>query len=363
MATFITKSHVMPTRTDPVILQEALDALRTKTGLQAKVLPTPKDKAKIHPDALIEIEFNGQKQRFVTNINAIDRRIAVAQVHAQLEELIADQYPAYRPLLITPFVTTALADECKRLDLPFLDTVGNLSLRTDAILVYVKGEPRPAKLRKDEYRAYQPAGLKLIFALLCRPTLVEAQYRELARFARVALGAVGPILKDLERRGYLRKGKTTKLLRTKELVQEWVTYYPANLRPKLQARRFQADRDKLLAIDLAPLCAYWGGEYAAERLTHYLRAERFTIYLAGPPPPPLLTGARMRLAADGNTEILQIFWNRELVEPAATIVPPLLIYAEFMATADARNVETAKQLYEQFLKPTFNQAENAHLST
>jgi hypothetical protein len=345
----------MPTRTEPVILQEALDALRTKTGLQAKVLPTPKDKAKIHPDALIEIEFNGQKQRFVTNIKAIDRRIAVAQVHTQLEELIADQYPAYRPLLITPFVTTALADECKRLDLPFLDTVGNLYLRTGAFLVYVKGEPRPTKLRKDEYRAYQPAGLKLIFALLCRPTLVEAQYRELARFARVALGAVGPILKDLERRGYLRKGKTTRLLRTKELVQEWVTYYPANLRPKLQARRFQADRDKLLAIDLAPLGAYWGGEYAAEQLTHYLKAERFTIYLVGPPPPPLMAKARMRLAADGNTEIVQAFWNRELLEPAATTVPPLLIYADLMATADPRNVETAQQLYEQFLEPTLDQ--------
>lgn len=119
------------------------------------------------------------------------RWLAVAQVHAQLEELIADQYPAYRPLLITAFVTTALADQCKRLDLPFLDTAGNLYLRTDAFLVYLNGEPRPAKLRKDEYRAYQPAGLKLIFALRCRPTLVEAQYRELARFARVAFGVVG----------------------------------------------------------------------------------------------------------------------------------------------------------------------------
>jgi hypothetical protein len=346
----------MPPRLEPVILQEALDALRVKTGLQAKVLPPPKVRAKFQPNALIEIEFNGQKRRFVAEIKAIDRRIAVAQVHAQLEKLIADQYPAYRPLLITPFVTTALADECKRLDLPFLDTAGNLYLRTDAYLVYVKGEPRPAKLRKDEYRAYQPAGLKLIFALLCRPTLVEAQYRELARFARVALGAVGPILKDLERRGYLRTGKTTKLLRTKELLQEWVTYYPANLRPTLQARRFQADRDKLLAIDLAPFDAYWGGEYAAEQLMHYLKAELFTIYLAGPPPPPLLTGAHMRLAADGNTEILQTFWNRELVEPAATMVPPLLIYADLMATADPRNVETAKQLYEQFLQPTLNQA-------
>jgi hypothetical protein len=63
----------------------------------------------------------------------------------------------------------------------------------------------------------------------------------------------------------------------------------------------------------------------------------------------------LRLAADGNTEILQTFWNRELVAPAAMTVPPLLVYADLMATADARNVETAKQLYEQFLEPTLNE--------
>jgi hypothetical protein len=345
----------MPPQAQPFILQEALDALREKTGLPARALRAATINAKTQPDALIEIEYNGQKQRFVAEIKAIDRRIAVAQVHAQLEELIADHYHGYRPLLITPFVSTALAEECRRLDLPFLDTAGNLYLRTEALLIYVKGEPRPAKLRKDEYRAYQPAGLKLIFALLCRPTLVGAQYRELARLARIALGTVGPVLKDLKQRGYLHTGKTNTLLRTKELFQEWVTYYPANLRPTLQPRRFKADRERLLGMDLGPLEAYWGGEYAAERLTHYLKAERFTIYLTGPPPPPLLTGGRMRLAADGNTELLQAFWNRELLEPAATMVPPLLIYADLMATADPRNVETAKQLYEQFLKPTLDQ--------
>ena len=83
----------MPPRPEPVILQEALDALRVKTGLQAKVLPPPKVRAKFQPDALIEIEFNGQKRRFVAEIKAIDRRIAVAQVHAQLENLLPINIP------------------------------------------------------------------------------------------------------------------------------------------------------------------------------------------------------------------------------------------------------------------------------
>ncbi|HMF76515.1 MAG TPA: type IV toxin-antitoxin system AbiEi family antitoxin [Bryobacteraceae bacterium] len=33
------------------------------------------------------------------------------------------------------------------------------------------------------------------------------------------------------------------------------------------------------------------------------------------------------------------------------LAPPLLVYADLMATGDPRNLETAKILYEQFLKP------------
>jgi len=68
-----------------------------------------------------------------------------------------------------------------------------------------------------------------------------------------------------------------------------------------------------------------------------------------------MTKARMRLATDGNTEILQTFWHPELLEQPTTLAPPLLIYADLMATADPRNLETAKQVYERFLEPTVYQ--------
>jgi hypothetical protein len=250
-----------------------------------------------------------------------------------------------------------LAEECRRLDLHFLDTAGNLYLPTDTFVADIRGKARPARPFKNEYRANNPAGLKIIFALLCRPALAGAQYREVAKFARVALGAVGPVLNDLTQRGYLQRGKTPigALLRRKELLNEWVTYYPANLRPTLRPRRYQADREQLIQTDLEPFGAYWGGEYGAEKLTRYLRAEHFLIYTPGTPPPALMTKARMRLAADGNTETLEAFWLPALVEKPTTIAPPLLIYADLMATADTRNLEAAREVYERFLAPDINQ--------
>jgi hypothetical protein len=346
-----------PPNREHQILQDALAALHEIVDLKAKVLPLPKTQARPQADALIEVHFNAQKQLFVAEIKTIDRRIAVAQIKTQLQNLIDQQYRGYHPLLVTGFATPDLAEECRKLDLPFIDTAGNLYLHTENFLVDVRGKARPDRPFKNDYRANNPAGLKIIFALLCRPELAGARYREIAKFAQVALGAIGPVLNDLAQRAYLQKGKTLtgRLVRRKELLQEWVTYYPANLRPTLRPRRYQADRAQLTQTDLTQFRAFWGGEYGAEQLTRYLKAERFTIYVPGTPPPALMTKARMRLAADGNTEILEAFWHPELVENPTTIAPPLLIYADLMATADQRNLEAAKEVYDRFLETLVDQ--------
>jgi hypothetical protein len=338
-------------------LNDAITALQATVGFNhVKVDVQPLPVGDLRADALLTITVNGHKQHFVAEIKTVDRHIAVAQIQAQLQALIQEHYPDYRPLLVTAFATTAMAEECRRLDLPFMDTVGNLYLPTDHFVADIRGKARPVNPLKDTYRANHPAGLKITFALLCKPELAAAPYREIVKYARVALGAIGPVINDLTQRGYLRHGKTPTgaLLRKKELLNEWVTYYPATLRPTLRPRRYQADRELLTGIDLEPFGAYWGGEYGAEKLTRYLKAEHFLIYAPGAPPTAMMTQARLRLATDGNTELLETFWNPDLVAKDADIAPPLLIYADLMATADERNLETAKEVYERFLAPTLN---------
>jgi hypothetical protein len=58
----------------------------------------------------------------------------------------------------------------------------------------------------------------------------------------------------------------------------------------------------------------------------------------------------MRLAADGDTEILDAFWNPELDRIEKPLAPPLLVYADLMMTGNTRNIETAKILHEQYLQ-------------
>jgi hypothetical protein len=225
------------------------------------------------------------------------------------------------------------------------------------------GQARPAELRQGNFRALNPAGLKLIFTLLCRPRLLDQNYRNIAAAAGVALGTVGADMKDLEARGFFNLAThphIRKLLDPKRMLEEWVTHYPITLRHRLNRGRFRAVPERLQQTALAPLNAYWGGEPAAEKLTHYLKPAHFTIY-TGEPIAKLVAAGRMRAEADGNVEILEKFWGFPAdwadSGDAPDIVPPILAYADLLATGDSRNAEAARMIYEQRIAPAFDFAE------
>ena len=338
-------------QTERRILDEAVEALGTQTQGAVKLLPRPRGRFDPRFDAQVELELNGQKIHLLAEIKNVDRRVALAQIKEQLERVLTDQFPGYLPLLVAPYMTEAMAEECRRIDLPFADTVGNLFLRTATTLLYIVGRPRPDHMGRAQ-KGLTPAGMKIIFALLCKPELAGMGYRQIGTAAQVALGAVGTVLQDLAMRGFLGRRGTgiATLERAEELLHEWVIQYPAILRPKLNRRRYTADRKRMLDLDLKPLGAYWGGEVAAEQLTRYLRAEHLLVYMRGEVKQLLIQG-RMRLAADGDTEILDAFWNPDLDRIEKPLAPPLLVYADLMMTGDTRNLETAKILYERYLQP------------
>jgi hypothetical protein len=338
--------------TERRLLDEALQALENQTKGTVKRLRRERGPVDHRFDAQLELELHGQTMRLLVEIKNVDRRPALAQIKTQLEAVIEDHLPGYLPLLVTPYMTEAMAEACRRLDLPFVDTAGNLFVRTGTTYLYIIGRPRPDHIGRRTYQALTPAGMKILFALLCKPELAGMTYRQIGATAQVALGAVGPVLQDLEIRGFLRRrGKGTAALeRAEELLHEWVVQYPAILRPKLNARRYTADRDRVLNLDLKALEAYWGGEVAAERLTGYLKAEHLLVYTRGTIKELLIQG-RMRLATNGDAEILDVFWNPELDRTEKALAPPLLVYADLMMTGDTRNLETAKILYEQYLQP------------
>lgn len=333
--------------TEQRILEEAGEAFQRTTGLALEIRPAPAGKDR-GAGAVLELRQNRRKHRFLAEVKAVDRFETPALIKAK------GQTRREAILLVAPYITREVAERCRQLRLPFIDTAGNVFLEAPGLLVYIVGNAKPAKLLSDRFRALNPAGLQVVFAIACRPALVQATYREIAAQAGVALGTVGPVMKDLEARGYLQfqKERGRKILDPERMIEEWVTHYPVTLRPKLHPRRFRADHERLQQLELPP-DAYWGGEPAAERLTQYLQPAEFILY-AREPIGKLVSAGRMRADPTGNVEILERFWNFAADQAFPDVVPPLLAYADLLATREGRDAEAARMIYEQRIAPAFH---------
>lgn len=331
------------------ILNTAVMALGRTTGMDAEVLPATaaRDRA---ADAIVDVKVNRRKHRFGAEVKTVDRFEIPAMLKAQAKGLRAS------PLLVAPYITREIAERCRRLRLPFIDTAGNAYFEAPGLLVYVVGQPRPVELRRNNFPALNPAGLKLTFALLCRPELLDRNYRKIAMESGVALGTVSADMKDLEARGFFKletHPHFRKLVDPERMLEQWVTHYPVTLRPKLSLGRFQAEPERLRQADLMRQNALWGGEPAAEKLTRYLKPAQFTIY-AREPIAKLVAAGRMRAQEDGNVEILERFWDFDRDKDFPDVVPPILAYADLLATHDGRNAEAARMIYEQRILPTLH---------
>jgi hypothetical protein len=327
------------------ILTDSIAAFERTSGIAVHLLRAIP--ARNRPAAAtVRIEAGRLKHTFAASIETVDRFETPALVKAR------DVHKS--PILVAPFITRRVAERCRQLHLSFLDTAGNAYLEGPGLLVYIVGQTLPSGRRPDRFRALTPAGLRIVFALLCHPELIRSNYREIAARAGVALGTVGPVLKDLEGRRLLRlqTGRAHKLLNPERMLEEWVAHFPTTLRPKLSPRRFRADPDRLQRSNLAAQNACWGGEPAAAKLTQYLNPAQLTIY-AGEPLAKLVAAGRMRAEENGNVEILEKFWHFDPPKDIGDVAPPILVYADLLATHDGRNVEAARIIYEQRIAPAF----------
>lgn len=259
------------------------------------------------------------------------------------------------PLIITDYVNPRQAERLKNAGVEFLDRCGNGYLNRPPLYYYVTGH-RPNKLVSPGARMPRPfnkSGLRVVYALLCEQKLVSGTFREIASWSGVSLGTLHIVLKDLEAAGFLVTlpdgGRS--LVRTRHLVERWVTAYPEGLRPKLVRGTFRcASFADLITQDL-PAGFFWGGDVAARRLTGTLRPETGIIYC--PAPEELIKEKRLYRDPAGNIDLYDAFWRAGGAEgdnhEQAGVVHPLLVYADLLASGDARNIEAAQEVYEQYL--------------
>ena len=266
------------------------------------------------------------------------------------------------PLLVTTHITPPVADRLTAANQQFVDAAGNAYLNAPGIYVLITGRKPEKDVDKIAGKAgdvFTKPGVKTLFALICNPELATAPYRQIAAAANVALGALPGVLAGLQQAGHLRvMGNKRKLVATKRLLDEWALAYARRLRAKQLLRTLVTPAfGTWREWDLQADGAKWGGEPAAGLLTNYLEPGVLTLY-AAKAPARLVVEHRMTTArpndAHNLVEIRTPYWGEAVANKERTdLVPEPLVYADLLATGDARCIEAAQMIYEEHLARLF----------
>lgn len=338
------------------IVEAAVEQFNEQTGLGATLtFPTRDGKKEIDGQLrlpLTNTQFNIECKKWINKANQQRQLVGIT-----LNDLEACT------ILMTEYINPNLAEQLKEQGIQFLDVAGNAYINQLPIYIDIQGKKlnKPHKevaLAKQVGKAFQPKGMKVILMLLINPELVNSTMRTIAKQAEVALGTVKQVIDDLIYQGFIiEKGKKGKVLENrKALLEKWLDAYPANLEAKLHQTLFVADApEQLKTLDIDIYGGLWGGELAAERYDHYLKAKDFLVYLPAEQKQAFLKKTRLRKPA--NNEVLH---HRVIVvEPLVNLnkikgeqtdlVHPLLVYANLMTSTDTRNIDAAQRLYDNYL--------------
>ncbi len=331
---------------EPELIQQALLLFHQETGLKTQWKAfRGTDKGL---DGLLTVAFANGKEIFT-----VECKREIQPTHLQYLYELQKQNKHFAVIAgnILPFAKEKL----RKNKIAYFDLAGNAFIQTGKHFILIDGKRPPVlqKNKEQQNRAFTKAGLRVVFNLLIDPKLVNENYRKIASDADVALDTVNKTFIALKNLGHLVNAgpKEFKLMQLRRLVERWTEAYPARLRPAIHIGNFRFlnndEEHKWKTIRLDKTKTQWGGEPAADLLANYLRPEVFMLY-TNETRNELMKAYRIIPDENGPIRVYQKFWMHD--EKKFKTVPPLLVYADLMNTQDARTIETAQKIYNEYLK-------------
>jgi len=337
--------------TEYEVLNEAIEALnRTmRTGAHWNA-----DINEDYGDGYIELKNIRFPVTIKRNVNQKPAALLAAEM---------DRFPENR-VLVTDYVNPKLAEALRAADLEFMDAAGNVFVDRPGCFALVTGQKAKWDRRSnviDNKVAFEPAGLKVVYGLLVIPNLANMPYRTIAEMTGAAVGTVGRVINGLEQGRFLtpkKKGDNRELRNYKQLFDRWIEAYTTKLAPKTDIGTFYIEREIWnIDLDLGHYHAVWGGETAAAKYTDYLKPQEHMLYLPRENLQIFLRNFRARkhdpFVNQDRYQAVRLkekFWT---LKDDQEYVNPILVYADLLATDDARNIDTAGILYDQYILPRF----------
>ena len=310
-------------------------------------IPIEIDSNRPNYDALLRIN----NKQFIVEAKKTVRTSNQGLILSKLEE--AKKYSNRPIILIAEYISKKATDELKERNINYIDIAGNTFIRCNELIILIEGQKKGRKGKTNQSRAFQEAGLKIIFQLLCKQEHLQYSYRRIAEKADVSIGSVSNVMAELEDLNYLLKtGEKRVLKNKKELLERWIVDYNQVLRPRIMRKKMRfLDKNfqqqwKNINPQINDGFILWGGEPGGAILTENLRPEKFTIF-TDLDLSEVAKSLKLVPSENGEIEILQKFWNNDPHNEKTA--PALLIYADLINSGFGRNIETAKQILENEL--------------
>lgn len=252
-------------------------------------------------------------------------------------------------ILFADFVNPVMAEKLRRRSIAFVDCAGNLSIKDKQLNGYVKGK-KVSLLRNKRVRgrAFNSAGLKLIFALFNQPRFLSSSYREISNKVNIALGSVGPVMDDLHASGYILDDGERKLVNKKRLYERWVDGYLEKLRPKqIMACYTCEDKDWWKKADPVNFQGLWGGEVIIAKPTPFMVPETLSLYFSSDvKQKEFAEHYGLKEDEEGEICIYKSFWSPAFAgDNNIDGISPMIIYADIVDSINPGSWDVAKTFY------------------
>lgn len=276
--------------------------------------------------------------------------LSLPQVTATELAYAGRQWFPDQPLLILgPRVSERSAEVLRARGTNFLDAAGNAYIDMPGVHIDVRGRrAAPGECTETPRKSYggnlfTAKRSQVIFVLLTWQDLVNAPARFIAETAGVSVGQAYETMRMLHEAHYV--GRHSHLHRGDELLEGWAQAHGMIQRRAGRTVYFSGDPTRIMAPEGGVVQV--SGEAA---LPEYLRPETATVY-AAPITSKLAVVNRWRTDYTPNIFVRKRFWqepDRDQTPGPGTVgvVPPALVYADLIASGDARQLEVARHLKE-----------------
>lgn len=341
----------MSIRNDVSLVEKAINAVHQTTGIAAAGSTAKSEAVDGHLSITAEEERTYELCYEVKH--NVDRR----------DQLVAFKARHNGAVLITRTLSKTMATYCRELGIQFIDQAGNCFLRQPGLFVFVSGLKDQAGDLPSVARGLTPAALRLVFAILTRPEILNSNVRNIAQIASISHGAAGIALGMLEGRGLITSSRTgqRQLAMPQRWLDVWTEGYLGRIRPKLEKLRMSAPISVATMLDMVSpqfrevviggkaAAIYLGGEAAAAASKLGLKPGTLTLYVNFRDPYVLRTliqEFKLRSDPNGPIELVDMFWNT-IELPGFPTVPNPLIYADLVGIGDERTMEVASILRKE----------------